>query len=144
MDVSHKPEDTNPDLPDHLYDVLKHDKGPLAAPPKPKLDAYDSVHLQEHANATIPQDTQSYDLAFPNLNADTNNQQPVSNPVYSLGGLSNNPMYGTSADVEEVKQSLENADLTQNNTFTSVNGQEENNEMENSDEITPPIPPQNF
>lgn len=121
---------------------MKHSKDPTAAPAKPNFSAYDSVDLKEHGNSLIPKKA-TYDLAFPNSNTDSsNNQQPVSNPVYSLGGLSNNPMYGTSVDVEEVKQSLEQA---QNNASTApVNGQQEFNEIESSDEIPPPIPPQNF
>jgi len=124
---------------------LKHNKDPTAAPPKPNLSAYDSVELK-HNKPSIPKKT-TYDLAFPNSNTDSNsnNQQPVSNPVYSLGGLSNNPMYGTSADVEEVKQSLEQTEQTQNNTsVAAVNGQQEFNEIESSDETPPPVPPQNF
>ena len=145
MDAKHKAEDTNPDPSGHIYDVLKHDMGPLVAPAKPDLSAYNTVHIKEHNNPSVPQDTTQYDLAFPNSNTDSSNQQPVSNPVYSLGGLSNNPMYGTSADVEEVKQSLENAEQTQKDTFTAaVNGQPDNSEFENSDDKPPPIPPQNF
>ena len=138
-----KMEDINPDVGDHLYDVLQHDKGRLVAPKKPDLSAYNTVHIKENNNnASVPQDASTYDVAFPNSNADS--QQPVSNPVYSLGGLSNNPMYGTSADVEEVRQSLENLAEPLNNTSTSVNGQQEFNEIENSDEMPPPVPPQNF
>lgn len=138
-----KMEDINPDVGDHLYDVLQHDKGQLVAPKKPDLSAYNTVHIKENNNnASVPQDASTYDVAFPNSNADS--QQPVSNPVYSLGGLSNNPMYGTSADVEEVRQSLENLAEPLNNTSTSVNGQQEFNEIENSDEMPPPVPPQNF
>ena len=131
------------DTGDHLYDVLKHDRGPLAAPAKANLTAYNIVHVKEPPeNVSIPQDISPYDLAYPNLKTDSNSQQqPVSNPVYSLGGLSNNPMYGTSADVGEVRQSLE---ISEHNSSVRVNGQEENNEIENSDEIPPPIPPQNF
>lgn len=139
-------EDTDPNAGEHLYDVLKHDKGPLAPPAKPDLSGYNTVHIKEHNNnPSILQDASTYDLAFPNSNTDNSDQQPVSNPVYSLGGLSNNPMYGTStsAEIVEVKQSLETAEQTQNNTFTSVNGQEIN-EIENSDETPPPVPPQNF
>ena len=138
-------EDKIPDPGDHLYDILKHDRGPLAAPPKANFKAYDMVHVKEQPeNTSIPQDIPPYDLAYPNLKTDGNSQQqPVSNPVYSLGGLSNNPMYGTSADVEEVKQSLEISEQTHNDTSMRVNGQE-NNEIESSDEVPPPIPPQNF
>ena len=135
--------DTNPDHDNH-YEILKHDKGPLVAPAKPKPSAYDSVVLTAHGNSSVPPDMTTYDVAFQNSNTDdSTGQQPVSNPVYSLGGLSNNPMYGTSADIEEVKQLIEN-EQAQNNTFKAVNGQQENNEIENSDEVTPPIPPQNF
>lgn len=138
-------EDTVPNPGDHLYDVLKHDRGPLAAPAKANLTAYNIVHVKElPENVSIPQDIPPYDLAYPNLKTDSNNQQPVSNPVYSLGGLSNNPMYGTSADVGEVRQSLEISEQTRSNSSMRVNGQEENSEIENSDEIPPPIPPQNF
>lgn len=141
--TTHKP-NPNPDH-DHHYDILRHDRGPLANPGKPNLSGYDSVVLKEHASSSILPKTTTYDLAYQKSDSDSNNQQPpVSNPVYSLGGLSNNPMYGTSADVEEVKQSLESTELTENNTFTPVNGQQENNEIENSDEIPPPVPPQNF
>ena len=138
-------EDTIPDPGDHLYDILKHDMGPLAAPAEANFKAYSIVHVKEQPkNTSIPQDIPPYDLAYPKLKTDGNGQQPVSNPVYSLGGLSNNPMYGTSADVEEVRQSLEISEQTYDNTSTRVNGQQENNEIENSDEVPPPIPPQNF
>ena len=122
--------------------MLNHSKGPLAAPAKPDLLKYEIVYIEEENNNTalIPQES-SYDLAFPPKTDSNSDQQPVSNPVYSLGGLSNNPMYGTSADVEEVKQSLENSE--QMHTFMTENGQE-NVEIESSDEHPPPIPPQNF
>ena len=137
-------EDTILNPEDHLYDELKHDRGSLVAPAKANLTAYNIVHVKEQPeNVSIPQDIPAYDLAYPNLKSDSNSQQPVSNPVYSLGGLSNNPMYGTTADVEEVKQSLELSEQTHSNSSVRVNGQEEN-ESENSDEVPPPIPPQNF
>ena len=122
--------------------MLNHSKGPLAAPPKPNLKKYDIVYIEENDNtAVIPQGNSPYDLAFPSKTDSNSDQQPVSNPVYSLGGLSNNPMYGTSADVEEVKQSLENSE--QMHTFMAANGQG-TNEIESSDEHPPPIPPQYF
>lgn len=133
----------NPDPNDHVYDVLKHDRGPLMAPAKADLSAYNTVHIKENNNPLVPQHMSQYDLAYPNSSAGGSNQQPVSNPVYSLGGLSNNPMYGTSADVGEVKQSLENAEQSQNTLTGSVNGQSEISEIENSDEV-PEVPPQNF
>lgn len=113
------------------------------APAKADLSAYNTVHIKENNNPLVTQDMSQYDLAYPNTSADGSNQQPVSNPVYSLGGLSNNPMYGTSADVGEVKQSLENAEQSQNTLTGSVNGQSEISEIENSDEV-PEVPPQNF
>lgn len=136
--------DEIPQPNDHLYDQLKHDKGSVNRPAQPNLSAYDSVDLKGHGNTSIPPST-TYDIAFAKPDTDGSNQQPVSNPVYSLGGLSNNPMYGTSADVEEVKQSLESGEKrAQNITSIELNGQLRDSEIENSDDTPPPIPPQNF
>jgi len=123
---------------DHVYDVLQHDKGPTAAPNKPNLAAYDSVELKKDENKTIPPSS-SYDVAFikdtGTDGVEDVNRQPVCNPVYAASSMMPiNPMYGTSADVESVKKSLENLSLHEDNGHS----------VDEIDDKTPPIPPQNF
>jgi len=77
-------------------------------------------------------------MAFTKNTSTEAGRQPVSNPVYAanspMGPI--NPMYGTSADVESVKKSLENI---------AISSQEENGHtVDETEEKTPPVPPQNF
>jgi len=138
-DITQHNVDEVPQPNDHIYDILQHDKGSTDAPKKPNLAAYDTVELKVDENSRTVPPTTTYDTAFTKNAASTGSadRQPVCNPVYAASSMGPiNPMYGTSADVESVKKSLENI---------AVSSPEDNGHLvDETDEKTPPVPPQNF